>query len=110
MAGRLAAAGWNVIARNSRTRQGEIDIIAGDRGCLVFVEVKAGHRGTRHGAVNPALAVDRRKQMQLRRLAREWLAGNRPPFAYSEIRFDVVGVSFDRTGELLAYEHIEAAF
>ena len=110
VAERLSAAGWHLIERNARTRQGEIDLVAGDRGCLVFVEVKAGRSGIRHGAVRPAHAVGPQKQLRLRRLAREWLSSHRPPFNFREIRFDVVGVSFDRDGRLVDYEHIEAAF
>ena len=37
----LEGAGYAVLARRYRTRLGEIDIIARDGTCLVFVEVKA---------------------------------------------------------------------
>ncbi|HEV2220209.1 MAG TPA: YraN family protein, partial [Casimicrobiaceae bacterium] len=36
----LAAQGLAIVARNFRTRFGEIDLIARDRGVLVFVEVR----------------------------------------------------------------------
>lgn len=110
VAERLEKEGWQLLARNSRSRAGEIDIIALKDGCLVFVEVKSSRIGNRRGATSPVLAVDARKQARLRRLAREWLAENPPSSPFSQIRFDVVGVSFGREGELLGYEHIEAAF
>jgi putative endonuclease len=37
----LAARGLVVIARNYRTRQGEVDLVARDGDTLVFVEVRA---------------------------------------------------------------------
>ena len=52
--------------------------IALDRDTLVFVEVKTMRAGARTGPERPVLAVGPRKQMQIRRLARSWLAENRP--------------------------------
>ena len=59
---RLAAAGWEIVERNARTRYGELDIVALDGRALVFVEVKAGRAGSAFGPERPVLAVDRRKQ------------------------------------------------
>jgi putative endonuclease len=41
----LETAGYEIIARNWRTRQGEIDIVAAKDGFLVFAEVKTLSRG-----------------------------------------------------------------
>jgi putative endonuclease len=111
VARRLATTGWEIVERNARTRYGELDIVALDGHTLVFVEVKAGREGNRFGPERPALAVDRRKQQRIRRLATAWMAERRgeiPRFA--EIRFDVVGVTFDRGGAVTDVEHIAAAF
>ncbi len=105
----LSAHGIAIVARNCRTRFGEIDIVALDHGTLVFVEVKTMRCGPRAGPERPALAVGTRKQLQVRRLARSWLADNRAPPHHS-LRFDVVGVSLradDRPAEI---EHLPAAF
>lgn len=118
---RLSAAGFRVLARNERVRYaewgiaGELDIVALDRGTLVFVEVKAGRlrQGDgirRAGPGRPALAVGRAKQMRLRRLARAWLASNTVPVRFSAIRFDVIGVMMDPGGRVHDYEHIRGAF
>jgi putative endonuclease len=104
----LERAGLRIIARNCRTRFGELDAIALDRETLVFIEVKTTRPGAAAGPVLPAHAVGRRKQMQVRRLARAWLAENLPP-RYRSIRFDVVGVSLDGSRPV-AIEHIPAAF
>jgi putative endonuclease len=110
VAGRLSAAGWEIAERNAQTRYGELDIVALDGSTLVFVEVKAGREGSAHGPERPALAVDRRKQRRIRRLATAWMAERRHPARYSSIRFDVVGVSFDRADRIAGVEHIRAVF
>ena len=110
VAARLVAAGWRIVERNARTRLGEIDIVALDGRTLVFVEVKAGRAGSDHGPERPALAVGPRKQLRLRRVATAWMATRRDGPPYAEIRFDVVGVSFDRAGMNLAVEHIRSGF
>jgi hypothetical protein len=44
-------------------------------------------------------------------MAREWLGQGRLEGARpSELRFDAIGIRFDRGGRLLALEHLEAAF
>jgi putative endonuclease len=111
VARRLQRAGWRIVARNSRTATGELDLIALDGSTLVFVEVKAGRVGTSVGPERPALAVGRRKQIKIRRLAREWLAsadGPRPPWV-DGYRFDVVGVSYEGA-RAVEVEHLRDAF
>jgi len=110
VAQRLSAAGWLILARNARTRQGELDIVALDGRTLVFVEVKAGRAGSRFGPERPVLSVDWRKQLRIRRLATAWMAARRDLPRYEAIRFDAVGVSFDASGGVLEVEHLEAAF
>ena len=110
VAERLCRGGWRIIARNARTRQGELDLIALDGRTLVFVEVKAGREASALGPERPALAVGPQKQRRLRRLARGWLAEAVPIPAHERLRFDVVGVSFGGDGGVAAYEHIRDAF
>jgi putative endonuclease len=109
VARRLLAAGWEIVERNARSRYGELDIVARDGRALVFAEVKAGREGAAFGPERPILAVDRRKQLKIRRLATAWMAAHDlPPF--TEIRFDAIGLTFDRSGRLIDVEHIEGAF
>lgn len=111
VARRLAERGWEIVERNARTRHGELDLVALDRRALVFVEVKAGRRGAAFGPERPVLAVDRRKQLRVRRLATAWIAERRGKLPrYDEIRFDAVGVTFDRAGHVVDLEHLEGAF
>jgi putative endonuclease len=107
---RLAAAGWEIVERNARTRFGELDIVGVDGRSLVFVEVKAGRADARFGPERPILSIGARKQLQVRRLATAWMAERRPslPF-YEEIRFDAIGVTYE--GEKVTdFEHISGAF
>jgi len=110
VADRLVAAGWEIVERNARTRHGELDIVARDGRTLVFVEVKAGREGSAFGPERPILAIDTRKQRQVRRLASAWMAARRDLPPYAEIRFDAVGVTLDRAGHAVEVEHIEGAF
>ena len=119
-AAHLEARGCEVVARNFRTRFGELDLVARDERFHVFCEVKTrivrGAPGSPGGSaapnpLGPFASIGSRKQRQVRAIAREWLAqdlleGPRPP----EIRFDAIGISFDAGGRLLALEHLEAAF
>ena len=109
VATRLERAGWQVVGRNVQLPSGELDIVALDGSTLVFVEVKAGRTGATVGPERPAHAVGARKQLKLRRLAREWIAERRGPSGVSGYRFDVVGVSFGPDG-LADVDHIRQAF
>jgi putative endonuclease len=110
VATRLAAANWEIVERNARTRYGELDIVALDGDTLVFFEVKAGRENAVFGPERPVLAVDHRKQQRIRRLATAWMAENRNALRYDEIRFDAVGVTFNRGGQVTDLEHIIGAF
>jgi len=67
----LARRGLLVVARNVRTRYGEIDLVCRDRHGYAFVEVKTRRAGSFVAAVE---AVDRRKAGRLALLAQSWLA------------------------------------
>jgi putative endonuclease len=82
------ARGYEVLARNWRRREGEIDLIVRHGAVYVFVEVKT--RSTDTFGV-PAEAVTREKQTRLRHLAARWLREDAPGPA-REIRFDVVSI------------------
>jgi len=110
VAQRLVDAGWEIVERNARTRYGELDIVARDGRALVFLEVKAGREGAAFGPERPVLAVDARKQRRVRKLATAWMAERRGLPPYSDIRFDAVGVTFDRRGQVVDYEHLQGAF
>jgi len=79
--------GYTILHRNFRTRSGEIDIIARQGKTLVFAEVKT-RKSEAFGS--PAAAVTPRKQLQISRVAEEYMA--RENLFDSDARFDVVSV------------------
>jgi len=113
VASRLEAQGLAIVARNARVHTpeliGEIDLIALDGDELVIVEVKAARAGSRQGPERPALAVGRRKQLRVRRLAGAWLSQRPPLPRFRSLRFDVVGVRVDGR-RVVDYEQLRGAF
>ena len=95
------AHGYDVVDRNWRCREGEVDLVAVRRRdrLVVFCEVKA-RRSARFGSA--AEAVGRDKQARLRRLAGAWLADHRSSRA--GVRFDVAAWDAGR------FEVVEGAF
>jgi putative endonuclease len=87
----LCAEGLRPVARNFRTRHGEIDLVMCEGSCLVFVEVRARGSGS---FVEARLTVDARKQRKLACAALLFLARN-PVFRNHACRFDVMGVDPD---------------
>lgn len=81
-------AGFRILARNWRSTNGEIDLIARRGDLVVICETKA-RRNDRFGPA--AGAVDVRKQQRLRRLAATWLheSGTRGV----TVRFDVAAIT-----------------
>lgn len=93
------AHGYDVLARNWRAPDGELDLVLRRGRTVVFCEVKT-RSSAAFGA--PIEAVNRRKQVRLRRLAVEWLRAS--GVRADGLRFDVASVL---AGEV---EVIEAAF
>jgi len=104
----LERLGYTLVARNHRTRFGELDLVVFDGSTLVFVEVKT-RRASAAGR-GPWEALHERKRRQVRRMAAAFLleAPERPRSA--DLRFDAIGVVIDAYGKLVRLDHLEAAF
>lgn len=101
----LKKKGYAIRALNYRSTIGEIDIVAEQKGTLVFVEVKSRSSkrfGEGYEAVNAA------KREKLRRLALDYL--QREQVHGKALRFDVVSLLISRQGELIELKHFEHAF
>lgn len=82
----LVSCGYQIICVNWRYKYWEVDIIARDGDCLVFIEVKS-RKTTLYG--DPADFVDEKKQHNLIKAAEEYIYIT----SYiGEIRFDIVSV------------------
>ena len=80
----LMRRGLVIVARNFRTREGEIDLVARDGATLVFVEVRMRRSQDFGGA---AASITARKRERLAKAASAYLAmlGREPP-----CRFDAI--------------------
>ena len=102
----LERLGYAIVARNHRTRWGELDLVAHGHDALVFCEVKT----RRQGPGSPFDAMRGPKQHQVRRMAAAFLndVGDRPLAA--DVRFDAIGVVMDAHDRLVSLDHLEGAF
>lgn len=91
---------FKILEKNYSNKIGEIDIIAEDKGVLVFVEVKA-RQTLEYG--RPCEAVDFRKQQKIRNAAQIYLMSTNK--VDIDCRFDVIEILGD---EIIG--HIENAF
>lgn len=82
----LRDAGYRILAANWKCRFGELDLIAEDRTCLCFVEVKL-RKSAAYGSA--AEFVDRRKQDRLRATAELYLIRHPTDL---QPRFDIVEI------------------
>jgi putative endonuclease len=104
----LERLGFTLVARNYRTRYGEIDLVVFDGTTLVFAEVKTRRATQREGG--PWESLHARKCRQVRQMAAAFLieVGDRP--LSPEVRFDAIGVLIDAQGRLVRLDHLEDAF
>jgi putative endonuclease len=91
------AAGFDVVDRNWRVREGELDLVCRRDKLVVFSEVKT-RSSTRFGSGVEAVGI--KKQRRIRRLATQWLQDADDHF--DELRFDVVDV--DRRGTVQVWQ------
>ena len=97
----LSGKGYTILETKFRTRAGEIDIIARDNDCIVFVEVKL-RKGISMGY--PLEAVGYRKQQKIRKTALYYMTLRN---ITTDMRFDVIEIiGVDN----MTVEHIENAF
>jgi putative endonuclease len=99
----LKKKGYRVLERNYVCKMGEMDIIATEKDTLVFVEVKT-RTSTTFGP--PQLAVNPTKQMQLSKVALNFL--KQKNLEDVKARFDVVAILLGQKGEEI--ELIKDAF
>ncbi len=101
----LKRLGYAIIARQYSNRFGEVDIIARDGDCLVFVEVKTRKDSA---AGHPAEAVNSAKQRQLTRVALAYLKQHR--LLETRSRFDVIAIVWPQNSRTPHVEHFQNAF
>lgn len=95
----LIGKGYRILSRRFRCAGGEIDIVAGRRHTIIFVEVKA-----RASLDEAAESVTPRQRGRIAAAAEIWLAQN-PNVAFKDLRFDAILIA---PGKLP--QHIQGAF
>jgi putative endonuclease len=100
----LEAAGMSIIAKNVRSRHGEIDIVALDGQTIVFIEVKAW---SAYGIEELQYSLDLKKQRRIIETAKYFLLSHRE-YNRMSVRFDVIFVNENRITHLASAftEHV----
>lgn len=99
----LKRQGYRILARNWSCSQGELDLVARDADCVVFVEIRSTGG---EDIARPATSVDYNKQKRLTRLALAFLQAKR--LLGCSARFDVLAVSWPENRaepEMVHYKH-----
>ena len=99
----LTRKGYEILDRNYRIRDAEIDIIAKKDGVIVFVEVKLRKNSS---LGSPAEAVNAAKQRKIISAAEGFIAKNN--ITDTDFRFDVIEIYSKING--LSINHMENAF
>jgi putative endonuclease len=102
----LRRVGYRIVEANVRYPVGEIDLVAEDGACLVFVEVRARRPG-RYGGAAETLTAKKRRRVYL--AVERYLQDHRVP-ASRPIRIDVVAIELDVAGRPIRHEVIANAF
>ena len=89
----LLREGYIILARNYKTKVGEIDLIAMKKNTVCFFEVKSRGAGS---LIDPMEAVTPRQMKRIRRAA-EWYLVRHPQRARRALSFGVIGVHHDKT-------------
>lgn len=102
----LKEKGYNITARNFRTKTGEIDIIAENPERFAFIEVKTRKL---FGMGRPSDAVDYKKKTKIIKTAQIYLLRNRTD---KIIAFDIIEVIITDSvnPEVIEINHFEEAF
>jgi putative endonuclease len=101
----LKRLGYRIVARNHTCTAGELDIVAVDGGCIVFIEVRSTEQ---ENTDRTTASVDAAKQMRLTNLALQFLQKHR--LLGRPARFDVVIVSWTAGSREPVITHHRHAF
>lgn len=98
----LVNKGFDIVERNYKWKNSEIDVICKKAGLFIVVEVK-----TRNSIAlgEPYLSVTRSKQKQIIKVANRFIELNN---VQEDIQFDVISIILNR--HQIKIEHIENAF
>ncbi len=99
----LKEQGYAILEQNVRSRLGEIDLVARDKECLVFVEV----RTRRNGDFSPEESVGPLKQRKLAALGMQYVQRHRSPDC--DWRVDMIAVEIGANDQVVRLDHLKSA-
>jgi putative endonuclease len=99
----LKRLGYSIVERNWRGPSGEIDIVARDRDCLVFAEVKTR---SRVGFGHPFEAITAAKLQRMRVLVAQWCQAH--SMSVTQVRLDAISVLV--VNGRVTIEHLKQVF
>ena len=99
----LKKQGYTIVEQNVRSRLGEIDLVAREKDCLVFVEV----RTRRTGDFSPEESIGRPKQRKLASLGLQYMQRQRG--AESDWRIDIIAIEVDGQDQVVRLDHLKSA-
>lgn len=100
----LSDQGYQLLTRNWRTREGEIDLVMKQDLTIVFIEVKT-RKTDRFGS--PEESITRGKQKRLRKTCLAYLQES--DYEDRDWRIDVVAIEATKSGEITRLDHYENA-
>lgn len=96
----LAGKGYQILEQSFTARFGEIDLVALDKDCIVFVEVKAR---TTVGFGHPEESITASKLEKLENTALLWLEAH--PESPDDWRIDVIAILLDHQNNVRDLQH-----
>lgn len=100
----LQRKGYEIVDRNVRRPEGEVDIVALDQQTLVFVEVKLRRPGGTGKAVE---SLSEAKKRKLSELAMAYHADH--PELPADLRIDLVAIDLKVDGSVGSVQHVQSA-
>jgi len=100
----LRLAGNVILESNYRSGHLEVDLVAMDGDCLLFVEVKTRRSSSFGDALE---AVGRGKIFNMRKAAREYLSSGKAPRGCGEIRFDLIAIDLSLPEGTMVLRHLK---
>ncbi len=94
--------GYRILAKNFRTKLGELDIVALDKGTVCFIEVKT-RLGDKKG--KPYEAINKRKIIHLKRAANYYLLINN--YKQYKLSLDAISIVLDNDLNPIKIDHFE---
>jgi putative endonuclease len=102
-AGYLENCGYRILNRNWKYGRAEVDVIADQKGTIIFVEVKT-RSSTDYGHPEDFVSYKKEKQLEFASSAYIEMKCHQ-----GEIRFDIIAIVFENK-DLYKINHIEDAF